>query len=58
MTMRNPMIKSQQEIHITDLRYKNRYPVRQWWHIPSIPALGRERKVDLCELKARLVYKS
>lgn len=28
----------------------------QWWRTPSIPELGRQREVDLCEFKARLVY--
>ena len=27
-----------------------------WWHMPLIPALGRQRQVDLCEFKASLVY--
>jgi hypothetical protein len=30
---------------------------RQWWLTPLIPALGRQRKADLCELKASLVYR-
>ena len=30
---------------------------RQWWHIPLIPALMRQRQVDLCEIEAGLVYK-
>ena len=30
----------------------------RWWHMPFIPALGRERQADLCEFKASLVYKS
>ena len=29
-----------------------------WWHTPLIPALGRQRQVDLCEFEASLVYKS
>ena len=29
---------------------------RQWWHTPLIPALGRQRKMDLCEFKATLGY--
>ena len=29
-----------------------------WWCTPLIPALGRQRQVDLCEFKASLVYKS
>jgi capsid protein len=28
-----------------------------WWHIPLIPALGRESQVDLCEFEASLVYR-
>ena len=28
------------------------------WHMPLIPALGRQRQVDLCEIEASLVYKS
>lgn len=27
-----------------------------WWHIPLIPALGRQRQVDLYEIRASLVY--
>jgi hypothetical protein len=27
------------------------------WHTLSVPALGRQRQVDLCELEASLVYK-
>jgi len=27
-----------------------------WWHRPLIPALGRQRQIELCELKAILVY--
>ena len=30
---------------------------RQWFLIPLIPALGRQRQVDLSEFKASLVYK-
>jgi hypothetical protein len=29
----------------------------QWWHTPSIPALGRQRQLDLKEFKANLVYR-
>jgi hypothetical protein len=28
-----------------------------WWCTTLIPALGRQRKVDLCELEAHLVYR-
>ena len=28
---------------------------RQWWHTTLIPALGRQRPVDLCKFKASLV---
>nr|XP_048293660.1 complex III assembly factor LYRM7 isoform X1 [Myodes glareolus] len=29
----------------------------QWWSMPLIPALGRQRQVDLCEFKTSLVYR-
>ena len=28
-----------------------------WWYIPLIPALGKQRQVDLCEFKASLNYR-
>ena len=28
-----------------------------WWRTPLIPALGRQKQEDLCELKASLVYR-
>jgi hypothetical protein len=28
-----------------------------WWCTPLIPARGRQRQADLCELKASLVYR-
>ena len=31
---------------------KKNYSGRQWWHMPLIPALGKQRQVDLCEFKA------
>jgi hypothetical protein len=26
------------------------------WHMPLIPAFGRQRQLDLCEFQASLVY--
>ena len=31
---------------------------RQWWCTPLIPALGRQRPVDLCEFEVSLVYRA
>ncbi|KAL6074355.1 hypothetical protein STEG23_012105, partial [Scotinomys teguina] len=30
---------------------------RQWWYLPLIPALRRQRQMDLCEFEAILVYR-
>ena len=30
----------------------------QWWRMPLIPALGRQRQADLCEFEANLVYRA
>ena len=30
---------------------------RAWWRMPLIPALGRQRQVNLCEFEASLVYR-
>lgn len=29
----------------------------QWWHIPLIPAIRRQRHTDICELKTSLFYR-
>jgi hypothetical protein len=34
---------------------KNQNKAGQWWLTPLVPALGRQRKIELCEFKARLV---
>jgi hypothetical protein len=31
--------------------------VGQWWYMPLILALGRQKQVDLCEFKASLGYR-
>ena len=41
-----------------DLVSKIKWRARQGWHTPLIPALGRQRQVDLWEFEASLVYKS
>ena len=30
----------------------------RWWRTPLIPALGRQRQVDLCEFEASLVSRA
>jgi hypothetical protein len=30
---------------------------RHWWCTSLIPALGRQRQVDLCEFEVSLIYK-
>ena len=37
---------------------KRREKTGQWWRMPLIPALGRQRQVDLREFEASLVYTS
>jgi hypothetical protein len=34
------------------------WPVGQWWCMPLIPVLKRQRKEDLCEFKSSLVYRA
>jgi hypothetical protein len=29
----------------------------RWWHVPLIPALGKQKQAELCEFKASLVYR-
>jgi hypothetical protein len=29
-----------------------------WWHTSLIPALGKQRLVDICESEASLVYRA
>jgi hypothetical protein len=35
---------------------KNKLGAWQWWCMPSMPALRRQRHVDFCEFEASLVY--
>ena len=35
-----------------------KYQAGRWWRMPLIPALRRQRRADLCEFEASLVYKS
>jgi hypothetical protein len=30
---------------------------REWWHTPLNPEMERQKRVDLCEFKASLVYR-
>jgi hypothetical protein len=41
--------------------YKNRQTFTKkhslaWWHMPLIPALGRQNLVAICKFKANLIY--
>jgi hypothetical protein len=42
----------------TKQKQTKNHPAREWWHGPPIPAFGRQGQMDLCEVKASLVYKS
>ena len=33
-------------------------PAGRWWSTPLIPALGKQRQVDLYEFEASLVYRA
>lgn len=33
---------------------KNLFWEARWWCTPSVPVLGKQRKVDFCEFKARV----
>jgi hypothetical protein len=37
---------------------ENNEHLGQWWCTPLIPALGRQRQVDLCEFEASIVYRA
>ena len=39
------------------MEFKKGKVVRQWWHTPLIPALRRQRQVDLCEFKVSPDYR-
>ena len=39
------------------MSHKQTNKVRQWWHMPLIAALRRQRQVDLCEFETNLVYR-
>ena len=38
--------------------FNNKNRAGQWWHMPLLPALRRQRQADLCKFEASLVYKS
>lgn len=48
--IRNIKVKKYHLLHTASQDYKK----LMWW--PSIPALGRQRKAELCEFKGSLVY--
>ena len=36
---------------------KSTYCAGRWWRTPLVPALGKQRLVDLCEFEASVVYR-
>ena len=49
--------QEKQEAAVKDASHLNRERLTAGlqWHTPLIPALGRQRKVDLCEFKVSLI---
>ena len=45
-----PLLKSVTKTFREYKSLKTQFRGGQWWYKPLIPALGRQRKVDLCEL--------
>ena len=43
---------------VKSLQVRKEAQIGQWWHTPLIPALGRQRQLDLCEFKASLVFRA
>ena len=47
-----------QEMWAKDVFKIWRSQARQWWLMPLIPALGRQRQANVCDFETSLVYKS
>jgi hypothetical protein len=51
------LISSKESIYVFHTYSDCKNPQQNvWWCTPLIPALGRQRQVDLCEFKTKVLY--